>query len=137
MDETLVNERILALLWTFFAGSALLLASIGLYGTVSHATSRRTAEIGIRMALGATAPQVLWLVMRESVVVIVAGVAAGIVAALASARWIASLLYGVSATDPMALASAVALLVLVTLLAAFVPARRASCIEPMAALRYE
>jgi ABC-type antimicrobial peptide transport system permease subunit len=130
IDESLGHE-------SFFGGLALLLASIGLYGTISYAVSRRTGEIGIRMALGARSRDVLWMVLRESLLLVLIGAIIGIPTALAAGRLVAALLFGVSPTDPATLAIATLLLTVVAVLAAWLPARRASRLDPMSALRYE
>ena len=131
------QERILALLSTFFGGLALLLACIGLYGIVSYALARRTTEIGVRLALGAQPAQVISMVLRESAVVVVLGLAAGILSALGLSRLIRQFLFGLQPDDPATMMAAAATLALVALLAAFLPARRASRLDPMNALRRE
>ncbi|MBV8201653.1 MAG: ABC transporter permease, partial [Acidobacteria bacterium] len=134
---SLARERAIARLTGFFGLLALLLAAIGLYGVMSYSVARRTSEIGLRMALGAPRGQVLGLVLRETARLAAVGVAAGLGAALALTRLAASQLFGISAQDPATLAVATAAMVGVTLLAGFLPARRAADTEPMAALRYE
>jgi ABC-type antimicrobial peptide transport system permease subunit len=116
---------------------ALLLACVGLYGIVSYDAMRRTNEIGIRMALGARRSDVLRLVMRQTIVVVMVGAAIGLGLALMTSRLIVSLLFGIQPTDPLTIASAVALLFGVAVLASYVPARRASRLDPTQALRYE
>ena len=120
-----------------FAAVALSLASVGLYGVLGYAVTRRTNEIGIRMALGATRGTVLWSVLRESWILVAIGVAIGVPAALALTRLLSSLLYGVTPTDPWVLSGAVACLLVVALAAASQPARRALRVDPLVALRYE
>jgi ABC-type antimicrobial peptide transport system permease subunit len=115
----------------------LLLACLGLYGTVSYGVARRVGELGLRMALGADRRTVLWLVIRESAALVVIGAVFGVPLALAAGRAVMSLLYGVDPVDPAAFAQATALLLLVAGLAAYLPARRASRIDPMVALRAE
>ena len=137
VDRALQQERLMTNLTTFFGLLALLLASIGLFGVMSYAVSRRTSEIGIRMALGAEQRSVLWMVLRESLLLVVIGAAAGLVAAYASTRLLANLLYETSPTDPVAFAVAAAVLLGVAALAAYIPARRAARVNPMVALRYE
>ena len=128
------RDSLTARLTSIFGAIALLLASLGLYGTISYGISRRVAEIGLRMALGADRRSVLSMVMREALLVVIAGAATGIPLAYLAGRSMQTMLYGVPAMDPVAYAAGAALLVAVSALAAFLPARRASSIEPMAAL---
>jgi predicted permease len=137
VDRFLSGERMIAVLSTFFGGRALLLASVGLYGLMSYAVTRRTSEIGIRMALGAQRGNVLRLILREVSWLVLAGLAVGIPVALAASRLISGLLFGISATDPVTIASSAAILLTVALFAGYLPARRASRIDPMTALRSE
>jgi predicted permease len=137
IDELLMNERIFADLTGGFGILALVLACIGIYGLMAYAVSRRTNEIGIRMALGARAEQVLGMVLREALGMTAAGIAVGLGAALALSKLIASLLYGLKAWDPGTLAGAAVLLALVALAASWVPARRAASVDPSRALRAE
>ncbi|MGB2654154.1 MAG: ABC transporter permease, partial [Candidatus Acidiferrum sp.] len=134
-DQELVEERVTALLSGFFAVLALLLASIGLYGLMSYAVTRRTREIGIRVAVGAQRQNVLWLVLRETLTLALLGIAIGIPSALAASRLIASMLFGLSPSDLPTIAAVSLLLLLVALLAGYLPARRASSIDPIVALR--
>jgi len=136
-DESLTQERLFATLSSFFGLLALLLACIGLYGVMSYGVARRTNEIGIRMAMGATAVRVTRMVMRETMIVVLIGVAIGLGAALAGTRLIASMLFGLMATDPVTIIAAAALMVGVASVAGYLPARRASQVDPMVALRYE
>jgi predicted permease len=136
-DRFLSAERMIALLSTFFGGLALLLASVGLYGLMSYAVTRRTSEIGIRMALGAQRGNVLILILREVSWLVLAGLAIGIPVALAASRLVSGLLFGISATDPVTIASSAAILLAVALFAGYLPARRASRMDPMTALRCE
>jgi predicted permease len=137
LDQSLVQERLIATLSGFFGALALLLASMGLYGVMSYIAARRTNEIGIRLALGATRSGVLWMALRETVLLVIVGIAIGVPAALAAGRLISTLLFGVSASDPLTVGGAIALMIAVATLAGFVPARRASKVDPMVALRYE
>jgi predicted permease len=137
IDQLLMNERIFADLTGGFGILALVLACIGIYGLMAYAVSRRTNEIGIRMALGARAEQVLGMVLREALGMTAAGIAVGLGAALALSKLIASLLYGLKAWDPGTLAGAAVLLALVALAASWVPARRAASVDPSRALRAE
>ncbi len=137
VDRTLAAERLITTLCTFFGALALLLASVGLYGVISYAVARRTQEIGIRMALGATGRNVLWMVLRQSLTVVFVGITVGLSLALICTRLIASFLYGLSPRDPAAIIFSMLLLIMVALLACYLPARRATKVDPMAALRHE
>ncbi len=137
VDESLVAQKLIARLSTFFGALALLLASIGIYGILSYAVSRRTSEVGLRMALGARRSHVVWLVMRDVVALVAAGLAIGIPAAVALERLVSSMLFGVTNLDVVSIAAAVMVLVAVAGVAAYLPARRASLVDPMTALRYE
>ncbi|MGC1620186.1 MAG: ABC transporter permease [Candidatus Acidiferrum sp.] len=137
IDAELLEERVTALLSGFFAALALLLASIGLYGLMSYAVTRRTREIGIRVAVGAQRQNVLWLVLRETLTLALFGIVIGIPAALAASRLIASMLFGLSPSDLPTIATVSFLLLVVALLAGYFPARRASAIDPIVALRSE
>lgn len=135
IENSLLRERLLATLSGFFGVLALVLASIGLYGILSYGVASRTNEIGIRMALGAKQRDVLWLVLREALLLVLAGVAVGLPVIFLTARFIATLLYGLPPTDAGSLGLATLVLVLVALLAGYWPARRATRIDPLAALR--
>ncbi len=137
ISQELVEERVTAMLSGFFAVLALLLASIGLYGLMSYAVTRRTREIGIRVALGAQRESVLWIVLRETLVLALIGIAIGIPSALAATRLIATMLFGLSPSDLPTITGVSLLLLLVALFAGYLPARRASSIDPMDALRTE
>ena len=131
------RETLISQLSIFFALLALLLVCIGLYGVMTYSVVRRTNEIGVRMALGAQQGGVLWLILRESIVVLLVGIAVGVPATLAAMRLIESSLFGLKPSDPLTLAGAAAVVAAVTLLASYLPARRATKVDPMVALRYE
>jgi predicted permease len=131
------QDRLIAQLVSFFGAVALILACIGLYGVMAQGVARRTNEIGIRMALGAKGGNIAWMVLRETLVLVVAGLAVGVPAALLSARLIATQLFGLSPTDPLTLIGAAVVLTGVAVLAGYIPARRASRVDPLTALRYE
>ena len=131
------QEKFFAQAYTLFGVVALLLASLGLFGLMSYNVARRTNEIGIRMALGAQRHDVLRLVMRESMLLVIIGVAAGLAIALFAGRFVATLLYGVPPTDALALALAIFVMIVVSAIAGYIPARRASRVDPMVALHYE
>ncbi len=137
IDESLSTERLTAYLSVFFAALALLLTSVGLYGILAYSVTRRTSEIGVRMALGAQRGNVVWLVIREAMGHTAIGAIAGVLAVAVSSKLIASLLYGVKPNDPAMMFAAVAVLALVCAVAAWLPARRASRLDPMVALREE
>jgi predicted permease len=137
VDESLAREKLLATLSGFFGALALLLATIGLYGVMSYNVARRRNEIGIRMALGAEQSRVLAMVLREVAILIGIGLAIGIAAAVATTKFVASFLYGIKSNDPKTLFLAAATLAAVAALAGYIPARRASRLDPMAALREE
>ena len=136
-EDSFARERLLAVLTAYFGGFALLLACIGLYGLMSYAVTLRTPEIGLRMALGASPASVRWLAVRESTWTVLAGTGAGTVAAYAAVRILESQLFGVQPHDPASFAGATLLLLLMAVAAAFFPARRASRIDPLVALRHE
>ncbi len=137
VETSLLRERLLATLSGFFGLLALLLACIGLYGVLSYGVASRTNEIGIRMALGAGARNVRWLILREALLLLLAGVAVGLPMIFAVTRLASTLLYGLTPTDPVSLGLAALLLFAVTLLAGYVPARRATKVDPLVALRTE
>lgn len=134
---SLLLERTFALLSTAFAGLALLLACVGLYGTIGYSVTRRTAEIGIRMALGAKSGRILLMVLSEVSLLVVAGIAIGLPLAWIAAKLLSHQLYELSPHDPVTIAGSVVAIIAITLLAGYAPARRASKIDPMVALRYE
>ncbi|MGC1416113.1 MAG: ABC transporter permease [Candidatus Acidiferrum sp.] len=137
VDEDLFSARIVAVLSAAFAGLAGLLAALGIYGVLAYVVVQRTREIGIRMALGAVASQVRLLIIKEVGLMVLVGVAIGLPAAYGLARLSESLLYGVHAGDPAVYAAGLALIALIALAACFLPARRATRVDPLVALRYE
>jgi predicted permease len=137
MDDSLVQERLVASLAGLFGLLALLLASVGLYGVMAYTVSRKTNEIGIRIALGSGRIQIAGMILREALLMVLAGLVVGIPAALATARLMRSQLYGLGPYDPMTLLFAVGLMTGIAVLACYLPATRAMRIDPMAALRYE
>ena len=135
--ESLVPRRSNVLLLGSFALLGLILASVGIYGVVSYSVSRRTHEIGIRIALGAEKGDVLRMVVGQGLKLALIGVVIGIAGALALTRFLSSLLYGVKPTDPLTFVAVSLILIAVALLACYIPARRAAKVDPMVALRYE
>jgi ABC-type antimicrobial peptide transport system permease subunit len=137
VNTSLVQERFIAQTAGAFSLFALLLAALGLYGVMSQAVARRTSEIGIRMALGAQRRDVLWLVLRDAMLLVVAGVGIGVMAALGAMRFFSNLLFGLTPNDPLTIATAAILMMGVALLAGYLPARRAAQVDPLVALRQE
>jgi ABC-type antimicrobial peptide transport system permease subunit len=134
---SITNQRLVAQLSAFFGLLAVFLSCIGIYGLMSYIVSRRTNEIGIRIAIGASRADVRWLVMREIVLLVIIGTAVGIPVALAGSRLVTNMLFGMSGLNWISLAGSVAGLLLVGLIAGYLPAQRASRADPMVALRYE
>ena len=137
IDQTINQEITFAELCSGFAILALVIACVGLYGTVSYNVARRTGEIGIRMALGAQRSGVVRMVLRDVLVLAAAGLAIGMATALVTSKFVASFLYAMKPNDPLALTLAVVTLLAAAILAGYVPARKASRIDPMTALRHE
>ena len=137
MDASIVPERLVALLSGLFGALGAALAAIGLYGVLAYTVARRINEIGIRIALGAQANNVRWLILRQGLVLIVPGMALGIAGALVLTQFISSMLYAVTATDPLTFGVVALVLVFVALAACYIPARRAARVDPMVALRHE
>jgi len=136
-DDSVLQQHLMAILSGFFGGLALLLTAIGLYGVMAYVVTQRTHEIGIRMALGAQQASILRLVMRDAAIVLVAGVAVGLLGSIWISRLVKGLLFGLTPNDPSTLALAILALVAVALVATYIPARRAMKVDPMIALRYE
>jgi predicted permease len=137
ISDSVSRERLVAMLSSFFGLFALLLASLGIYGVMTYAVTRRTREIGIRMALGAQATGVLWLVLRETLLLALGGIAIGLPAALISTRLIEGLLFELMPTDPLTITLATLVMIFIAALAGYLPARRATRVDPMIALRSE
>jgi putative ABC transport system permease protein len=137
ISESIWRQHVSASVLSIFATIALVLASVGIYGVISYSISRRTHEIGIRSALGATRLDVLGLVLREGLRLTLIGLAAGIILAIGLTRTLRSLLFGVSSTDPVTFLGVITILLTAALLACYIPARRAANVDPMVALRYE
>jgi ABC-type antimicrobial peptide transport system permease subunit len=131
------DERLFSRLALFFGLVASILVGTGLYGTLAYRVSRRTAEIGVRMALGAERRQVLWMIMRESLIVALAGMAVGLPLAIGGSRLLESTLFGLTPGDPLSFAGALLAIAAVVIGSSLIPARRASSVDPMVALRYE
>ena len=137
VDSTFTQQKLAARLVSFFGGLALLLACVGLYGVVAQGVARRTNEIGVRMALGAQRGNILWMVLRDTLALLLFGLAVGIPAALGASHFISSQLYGLRSTDILSFSLGIAVLAIVTILAGYLPARRASKVDPIVALHYE
>jgi predicted permease len=137
VEQSTANQRLIARLSAFFGLLAAFLVCIGIYGLLSYAVARRTSEIGLRMALGARRAGVRWLILREILVLVAIGVAIGIPVALGGNRLVVKLLYGLTPADPISLLAAVLVMVSIAAIAGYLPARRASQVEPTVALRCE
>ena len=137
IEQTISQERTFAFLGSCFAVLAMLIAGVGLYGAMAYTVARRTGEIGIRMALGAQRPKIIWMVLREVLALTTIGLLAGYGAARLTTQFVESFLYGMKANDPRAVAAAIGILFAAALAAGYAPAWRASRIDPAAALRNE
>jgi ABC-type antimicrobial peptide transport system permease subunit len=137
VSNSLLTERLVASLSTIFGILATLLATIGLYGVMAYTVARRTREIGIRMALGADRSKVVWLVMHDVALMAAIGIGIGLPGGIMLGRLVRAQLFGLAPTDPATLAAATAILAAVSLLAGYIPARRATSVDPTTALRYE
>jgi putative ABC transport system permease protein len=137
LHDSLARRRFNLILLSVFSGVALLLAGVGIYGVISYGVTQRTHEMGIRMALGAKPRDVLTLVVRQAMVLALGGVGIGLLASLALTRLMKGLLFSVSVTDPMTFAAIALLMTLIALLACLIPARRATKVDPLVALRFE
>jgi ABC-type antimicrobial peptide transport system permease subunit len=136
-STSLARHRFLMMLFSVFAGLALVLACIGIYGVLAYLSGQRIPEMGVRIAMGATAWEVVWLVLRQSLVMILPGVVIGTVGALAATRVLAHTVDGMRTVEPLTFVVMIPVLMAAALLASFVPARRASRVDPLVALRYE
>jgi predicted permease len=137
VEASTAGQRLIARLSAFFGLLAAFLVCIGIYGLLSYAVARRTSEIGMRMALGARRTSVLWLILREILLLVAIGIAIGTPAALAGSTLVAKLIYGLSPADPISLLAAIAILSVIAAFAGYLPARKASLVEPVIALRCE
>jgi len=137
VSQSVAQRRFSLVLLAFFAASAVFLAALGLYGVMAYAVAQRTSEIGVRMALGAGQSQVLLMVQRQGLILMLAGLAIGVAGALLLTRLMTSLLFRVTPTDPATFAGVAVLLVVVSMVACYLPARRAASVDPLIALRYE
>jgi putative ABC transport system permease protein len=137
IDSTTAPRRFNTLLLAIFAAVALALAAVGIYSVISYSVTQRTQEVGVRMALGARPDDVVRLILKQGLTLTLIGVASGVLGALAAARVMSGLLYGVTATDPATFVAISLLLAIVAMLACYLPARRAARVEPIAALRCE
>ena len=137
VTDTLASQVLVAKLSAFFGALVLTLVCVGLYGSMAYNVAGRTREIGVRMALGAPRRDVVWMVLREALIVFTAGTVIGLPAGIAATHLFKAMLFGVSNTDPLSIASAIVALILICMAAAIIPARRAMKVDPMVALRYE
>jgi ABC-type antimicrobial peptide transport system permease subunit len=137
VDQSLLQERLVSTLASIFSFLALLLACLGLYGLMAYTVVRKTNDIGIRMALGAARNDVVWMILRETLLLTVIGICIGLPVAFVSTHLLASMLFGVKPDDPVSILAAMLVMITVALFAGYLPARRASRIDPTIALRFE
>jgi putative ABC transport system permease protein len=137
VSASVAQPRLTTQFTGFFAGLALLLTAVGIYGVLAYSVTQRTHEMGIRMALGASRVEILKMVVGQGMKLVLSGLVLGLVVSLAVTRLLTTLLFGTSARDPLTFAAVTLLLIIVALLAAYIPARRASQVDPIVALRYE
>jgi ABC-type antimicrobial peptide transport system permease subunit len=137
VEKRLASEKLFAQSYALFGGVALLLASIGLFGLMSYSVARRTPEMGIRLALGAQRPEVMRMIMRESLGLVAVGVVCGVAVAMGAGRLVKTMLFGLPPHDALTLSVAIGVMAVVSAAAAYLPARRASRVDPIIALRYE
>ncbi len=137
VESSLNQQKLLTSLSSVFGLLALTLAIVGIYGTLAYSVAGRTSELGIRMALGAQRPGIIWLILRDSLVLIAVGLLIGLPMAIGGTRWLKSFLFGISEVDPLAIGLSLLLILIAALLAGYLPARRAASIDPLRALRHE
>jgi ABC-type antimicrobial peptide transport system permease subunit len=137
VDDSVLNHRLVAQLCTFFGALTAVLVCIGIYGLMSYGVTRRTNEFGVRLALGAGRRNVVWLVLRETMVLVFAGIAIGLVLAPVVSRFAAGFLFGLKFYDPLSVSAAMVAMIAVAFFAGYLPARRAAKVDPVVALRYE
>jgi ABC-type antimicrobial peptide transport system permease subunit len=137
VTDTLTSQVLVAKLAAFFGGLVLILVCVGLYGSLAYNVAGRTREIGVRMALGAPRRDVIWMVIREALIVFTAGVTIGLPFGIAATHLFKAMLFGITTTDPLSIASAILALIVIWTAAAIIPVRRATRVDPIVALRYE
>lgn len=137
VSDSIAQPRFNMVLLAIFAGLALILASVGIYGVMSYSVMQRTQELGVRMALGAQRRDIFSLVLKQGIILALIGVGIGLVGAIGLSKALSSVLYGISATDPVTFISVAVIMVAVALMACFFPARKATKVDPLTAMRYE